>query len=100
MNERKLGSFALSVMLLALSVNVDAQQAKKMARVGFLSGLSGLSPTFVAFKERLGELGWVEGKQIQFEYRYREGNFDKVFEFATELVRSKVDVIVAGPGNR
>ena len=53
----------------------------------------------MAFKEGLRELGWVEGKQIEIEYRYAGGDLEKLFEFATELVRLKVDVIVAGPGN-
>jgi putative ABC transport system substrate-binding protein len=98
MNKRVV--FFLLALILAAVSPTEAQQAKKMAQVGYLSGLSGLSPTFVAFKERLGELGWVEGKQIEFKYRYREGDLDKVSEFATELVRLKVAVIVAGPGNR
>jgi putative tryptophan/tyrosine transport system substrate-binding protein len=53
----------------------------------------------VAFKEGLRELGWVEGKQVEFEYRYGGGQGDKYSDFATELVRLKVHVIVAGPGN-
>jgi putative ABC transport system substrate-binding protein len=51
------------------------------------------------FKEGLRELGWVEGKQIEFEYRYAAGQGDKLSDFANELLRLKVDVIVAGPGN-
>jgi putative ABC transport system substrate-binding protein len=50
-------------------------------------------------KEGLSELGWTEGKNIIFEYRYGGGQGDKYSDFATELVRLKVDVIVAGPGN-
>ena len=46
-----------------------------------------------------GELGWVEGKQVEFEYRYGGGEGDKYSDFAAELVRLKVDVIVAGSGN-
>src|SRR5215813_11734315 len=99
MNKRKLGSFALCALLFALSVSADAQQAKKIARIGYLSDLAEPLP-LVTFKRRLGELGWVEGKQIEFEYRYAGGDPDNLSEFATELVRLKVDVIVAGPGNR
>ena len=72
-------------------------QPKKMPRIGYLSPLSGPSQTLEVFKEGLRELGWVEGKQIEFEYRYARGDVDKLSEFATELVRLKVDVIVAGP---
>ena len=71
-----------------------------MARIGYLSGRSRPFDSLMAFKEGLRELGWVEGKQIEFENRYAAGNLDKLSEFATELVRLKVDVIVAGSGNR
>jgi putative ABC transport system substrate-binding protein len=91
--------FALCAMLVALCGSVEAQQPKKIARIGYLSPQSGPPPTLVAFKEGLGELGWVEGKQVEFEYRYAGGQLDKLSDFATELVRLKVDVIVAGPGN-
>src|SRR5215467_8102077 len=100
MNKRKLGSLTLCALLFALSVSADAQQAKKIARIAYLSMLAGPPPALVTFKRRLGELGWVEGKQIEFEYRYAGSDPDKLSEFATELVRLKVDVIVAGPGNR
>jgi putative ABC transport system substrate-binding protein len=93
-------SFLVAMILLAGAVLAEAQQAKKMARIGYLSGRSGPFDVLVAFKEGLRELGWVEGKQIEFEYRYAGDQRDKLSEFATELVRLKVDVIVAGPGNR
>ena len=70
-------SVALCVLLLALSVPVEAQQAKKIARLGYLSTFAGPPPVLVTFKRRLGELGWVEGKQIEFEYRYAGGDPDK-----------------------
>src|SRR5215472_15507979 len=86
-------------LLLALGSQAEAQQAKKIARIGYLSGFAGPPPVLVTFKRRLGELGWVEGKQTEFEYRYAGSDPDKLSEFATELVRLKVDVIVAGPAN-
>jgi len=95
----KVFGFALCAVLFALCVSVEAQPAKKMARIGYLSGRSGPFDALVAFKEGLRELGWVEGKQIEFENRYAGGQLDKLSEFATELVRLKVDVIVAGSGN-
>jgi putative ABC transport system substrate-binding protein len=70
-----------------------------MARIGYLSGRAGPFDVLVAFKEGLRELGWVEGKDVKIEYRYGGGDFDKLSHFATELVRLKVHVIVAGPGN-
>ena len=97
MNKRVV--FFLLALILAAVNPTEAQQAKKMARIGYLSPQSGLPPTLVASKDGLRELGWVEGKQIEFEYRYAGGDLDKLSEFATELVRLKVDVIVAGPGN-
>jgi putative tryptophan/tyrosine transport system substrate-binding protein len=93
--------FLLMVVVVAVGGIAKGQQPKKMARIGYLSPQSGPPPipTLVAFKEGLGKLGWVEGKQIEFEYRYAGGNPDKLSEFATELVRLKVDVIVAGPAS-
>jgi len=97
MNKRVV--FFLLALILAAVNPTEAQQAKKMARIGYLSAHFGPPPTLVAFKEGLRELGWVEGKQVEFEYRYGGGQGDKYSDFATELVRLKVDVIVAGPGN-
>jgi putative ABC transport system substrate-binding protein len=79
---------------------VEAQQAKKLPRIGYLSPQSGPPPTLAGFKEGLRELGWVEGKQIEIEYRYAGGDLEKLSQFATELVRLKVDAIVGGPGSR
>ena len=90
--------FALCAVLVALCTTAAAQQPKKMARVGYLRWLSGTSSTLLAFKEGLRELGWVEGKQIEIEYRYA-GDDDKLSEFAAELVRLQVDVIVAAGTN-
>ena len=70
-----------------------------MVRIGYLNANSGPPPTLVSFKDRLSELGWVEGKNITFEYRYGGGHGDKYSDFAAELVRLKVDLIVAGSGN-
>jgi putative ABC transport system substrate-binding protein len=96
---KSISSFALCAMLVALCASAEAQQPKKMARIGYLSAYSGPHPALAAFKEGLRELGWIEEKNITFEYRYGGGQGDKYSDFATELVRLKVDVIVAGPGN-
>jgi putative tryptophan/tyrosine transport system substrate-binding protein len=96
----KIFLWLLTTFLLTSTPIAEAQQqAKKMARIGYLSGRSGPFETLVSFKEGLRELGWVEGKQIEFEHRYGGGDLDKLSEFATELVRLKVDVILAGPDN-
>jgi putative ABC transport system substrate-binding protein len=86
-------------LLLAIFSFAEAQQPKKMARIGYLSPQFGPTAALVAFKHRLRELGWVEGKNVTFEYRYAAGDLDKLSEFATEFVRLTVDVIVAH-GNR
>jgi putative ABC transport system substrate-binding protein len=96
----KITSLALSAMLFALSVSAEAQQPKKVPRIGYLSG----SPPFSitehdeAFRQGLRELGYMEGKNIVIEWRSAEGKRDRLPALATELVHLKVDVIVtAGP---
>ena len=100
MNKRKLGSFALWAMLFTLCFPAEAQQPKKIPRIGFLTGVS--SPTnsarHEAFRQGLRELGYVEGKNIVIEYRSAEGKFDRLPALAAELVRLKVDIIVTGGG--
>ena len=89
----------LTTVLLTAVPTSYAQQAKKMARIGYLSANSGPPPSLEAFKEGLRERGWIEGKNITFEYRYGGGEGEKYSDFAAELVRLNVDVIVAGAGN-
>jgi putative ABC transport system substrate-binding protein len=91
--------FLLMVVVVAVGGIAKGQQPKKMARIGYLSWLSGTSSTSLAFKQGLRELGWVEGKQIEIEYRNAGDDLNKLSEFATELVRLKVDVIVAAGSN-
>ena len=101
MNKRKLGSFALCAMLFALCFSVQAQQPAGIHLIGILSPSSGsVFPARVeAFRQRLRQLGYVEGKNIFIEYRYAEGKPERVPDLAAELVRLKVDVIVTvGPG--
>jgi putative ABC transport system substrate-binding protein len=90
---------SLTIVMVVAGATAQAQQPRKMTRIGVLSWLSGPSPTVLAFREGLRELGWVEGKQIECEYRYAGGDLKKLSEFATEFVRLKTDVIVAGPDN-
>jgi putative ABC transport system substrate-binding protein len=90
----------LTVLFLALFRSAEAQQPKKVPRIGYLSPTSpSLSPTRIkAFRQGLHELGYVEGKNIIIEYRYAEGKFDRLPALAAELVRLKVDLIVTtGP---
>jgi putative ABC transport system substrate-binding protein len=85
-------------MLLALNFPAQAQQPKKIPRIGYLSGasLSAAAARTEAFRQGLRERGYVEGKNIVFEYRYAEGKLDRLPALAAELVRLKVDVILSG----
>jgi len=93
---KKFISFALSAMLLALSVPAVAQQLARIPRIGILSpsSASSVSARVEAFRQRLRELGYIEGKNILIEYRYAEGKRERLPDLAAELVRLKVDVIV------
>src|SRR5262245_46760617 len=90
--------FALSAMLFALCQSVEAQQAKKVPRIGFLTGgsPSSIAARIEAFRQGLRELGYVEGKNIIIEWRFADGNLERLPEFAAELVRLEVVVIVTG----
>jgi len=100
---RRVISFVICAMLLVLCVSAEAQQPKKMVRIGYLAAGSENARTpkavLAAFKEGLRDLGWLEGKQVAFELRYADGQHDKLPHLATELVRSRVDVIVTAPGS-
>jgi putative ABC transport system substrate-binding protein len=80
------------------SLATYAQRPGKMARIGRLwpSSASADASTFGAFQQGLRDLGWIVGKNITVEDRYAEGRLDRLPELAAELVRLKVDVIVAG----
>jgi putative ABC transport system substrate-binding protein len=87
-------------MLFALCSPAEAQQPKKVPRIGYLSASSAaeVSPRAEAFRQGLRELGYVVGKNLVIEFRYAEGKFDNLTALAAELVRLNVDVIVtAGP---
>src|SRR5215467_6279944 len=91
---------AVAVMLLAVAGIAEAQQqAKKVPRIGFLGGASAsfYAARTNAFRQGLNELGYTEGKNIDIEYRYAEGKFNRLPDLAAELVGLKVDVIVAAP---
>src|SRR5262245_43394366 len=98
MNRRKLGSFALWVMLITIGFPAEAQQPKKVPRIGYISPYDPATESNRAEVIRLAlrELGYVEGQNIATEYRYSEGKVDRAPELAAELVRAKVDILVAG----
>src|SRR5205823_6525300 len=76
----------------------EAQQPKKIPRIGFLAATSPSveAARIEAFRQGLRELGYVEGKNIVIEWRWAEGKFDRLPDLAAELVRLDVDVIVTG----
>src|SRR5262245_43575264 len=77
-----------------------AQQPAKLPTIGYL-GADSPSTTnqwIVAFVQRLHELGWIEGRTIEIEYRWAEGRNERYADIAAELVRLKVDVIVTAGG--
>src|SRR5882672_9993774 len=100
--ERRSFLGALASGLLAVPLAVEAQQAGKVPRVGYLSPGSSSDPVrlrrFEAFRQGLRELGYVEGRNIALEPRWAEGKYDRYPALAADLVRLKVHVIVAVAG--
>jgi putative tryptophan/tyrosine transport system substrate-binding protein len=95
--KRTTGVLALSAMLFALGSSANAQQTGKVFRIGFLdpSTASGSAVLVDAFRQELGNLGWIEGKNFTIEYRFGENKgTSHLPELAAELVRLKVDLIV------
>jgi len=94
---KKLVCFALCATLFALCFPAQAQQAKKVSRIGFLA-VSGdpntPGPWVEAFRQGLRDLGYTEGKNIVVEYRYIEGKLNRIPSLVAELVQLKVDVLV------
>jgi putative tryptophan/tyrosine transport system substrate-binding protein len=101
MKKARVLSILFIVVPLAVAIIADAQQPKKISRIGYLSSFDpasdsgGTETIWLALRE----LGYVEGQNIAFEYRYAEGKLDRLPELAAELVRLNVDIIVvAGAG--
>lgn len=97
----RLATAAVAVVVVAALAGtppVAAQQAEKVARVGILDGGSSYperQALWSAFKQALGETGYVEGRNVAFEIRWGAGRVDTLPELASELVRAGVDVIAA-----
>src|ERR1700674_14274 len=87
-----LGSVALAV--LAAPLVAAAQQAEKVWRIGVLASAPGDSPLLEAFRQGLRELGYVEGQNVRFEYRFAAGQNNLLAGLAADLVRDKVDLIL------
>src|SRR4029450_10792657 len=94
-------SILVAVVLLVLGVIAEAQQPTKVPRIGYLSNLDPATESvrFEAIRVALRELGYMEGQNIATEYRYAKGKRDRLPELAAELVRLKVDIMVAVGGD-
>jgi putative ABC transport system substrate-binding protein len=87
---------ALTLSLLAAPLTADAQPSGKVPRIGVLSSASPPAPSVPSpFVQGLHDLGYVEGQHIAFVSRFAEGNLDRLPDFAAELVRLPVDMLVA-----
>jgi len=86
----------LCAMLFALCLPAEAQQSKRVSRIGYLSSADPArdSARYEAIRLALRERGYIEGQNIASEYRYAEGKLDRFSELVAELVRLKVDIIV------
>jgi len=98
----KITILAVAVLVLALSIPAEAQQPRKVPRIGYLSNADPATDSARAGGIRLAlrELGYIEGQNIAIDYRYAEGKVDRAPELAAELVRLKVDIIVVASGDQ
>ena len=90
------------IIIFLVAVNfAQAQQSKKVHRIGYLSAgdAARVSARSEAIRLALRELGYMEGQNIAIEYRYGEGKQDRYPELAAELVRLKVDIILVSGGD-
>jgi len=96
-NARRKLLVAASAVLLTTPLASLGQQQSKVARIDYLaaSSIANNARYAQAFREALHELGYVEGKNLVIEYRWAEGNFERLPDLAAELVRLRVDVILA-----
>jgi ABC-type uncharacterized transport system substrate-binding protein len=102
MKKARLSSILIAVLMLAVAVIADAQQPKKVFRIGYLSSGNPTSESAraEAIRQALRELGYIEGQNIAIEYRFGEGRPDRESGLAAELVRLKVDIIVVASGDQ
>ncbi len=91
---KQISAVLLATAMLSVFQLAEAQQPKKVPRVGILRLGSPPDPFVEAFRQGLRDLGYMEGKNILIEYRYAEGKSDRLPNLAAELVRIKSDVIV------
>jgi putative tryptophan/tyrosine transport system substrate-binding protein len=97
MKKAAVTSILVTVVMLAFAVMAGAQQPGKVPRIGYIpSSGNPNTPGFEveAFRQGLRDLGYVEGRNIQVEYRYTEGKLDRIPSLVAELVQLNVDVLI------
>jgi putative ABC transport system substrate-binding protein len=101
MKKAAVPSILVAVVFLVLGVIAEAQQPKKVPRIGYISALDPAreSARSEAIKLALRERGYIERQNIAIEYRYADGKIDRLPELAAELVRLNVDIIVTAGGD-
>jgi putative ABC transport system substrate-binding protein len=98
MKNAAVSSILIVGVLFTLALIAEAQQAEKMLRVGILRIGSPPDPLIGAFRDEIRKLGYLEGQNIVFEYRYTQGKQGQLRDMAADLVRQKVDILVAPGG--
>ena len=101
LKKKLVAAILCAVMLLAVAAIAEAQQPGKVFRIGILDPITASSTAdlWAAFRQEMRKLGWIEGKNITIEYRYAEGKAgERLPELVADLVRLKVDLIVASGG--
>ncbi len=94
-NPKWAGFPAILLMLVGCVETVDAQQPKKVARICHLGNTVSLTAEMIKpFQQRLREIGFIEGQNVTFDYRYWEGKVERLPDLAAEFVRLNCDVIV------
>ena len=98
---KKIFCVALCAMLFALCFPAEAQQTKKIPRIGYLAPGDAAADSIrsEAIRLALSERGYIEGQNIATEYRYAEGKVDRAPNLAGELVHLKVDIILVTGGD-
>jgi ABC-type uncharacterized transport system substrate-binding protein len=93
--KKKLTVLTFCAMLFSLCFSAEAQQAKKVYRVGYLSPRLGIEAREEAFRQSMRDLGYVEGQNLAIEWRFAKGKNALFPELAAELVRLRADCVVA-----
>jgi len=95
----RLGRLLVVLIVFALCAQAEAQQPKKVPRIGFLTTASASDPQTTvrldAFRQGLRDLGYVEGKTVNIDYRYADGKLERLPQLAEDLYHLNIDILVA-----